>query len=707
MARIESWFDQDLKKPVKVNTLNGNIFSMDNQGNLIGVRVTNNGETASLEGTVSGNVIRSDGATVAVEGTLSGNTAYIVLPQAAYAVPGLVIITIKLTTNDVVTTLAAVTAIVYRSSTDSAVDPGTIIPSIETLIAEIENAIASIPPDYSELTTLVKKGDQIIPETSGELPFSIINNAVVNTSGVIISSENFACITTHIPNNAIIKVDKALDIQGAFFNSSGTFIARGSTKSLTPESNPELYANGSASYILFNVRYPNGSSSPNATDFQKSIHIRVRNTDGVIQDIQKNVDTSGDFVKWERGQINSSGEDQNANTRIRISAATPAKYDLNVIADTGISYVGVYKKYDGTYDVSSTFTGEHLFIKNASTESIRIYAYYTDSREIFNVADMVGSIHLFNIDAYKYRGRVIDNGRTSFVSCIENGYYNFSANDVANLTDKPTTLSSGGILRVERQAATGQIFQTIVDVNGTSYFRYGSNPFSVQNGRAVTWYALGDSITQGYTGSGGEIGPVTTNNYVTNVASLNGFAFTNHGEGGAGYLHNATVGSQKNAKGKVDEIIASDNDFTKCDLVTLAFGVNDWHYNQAIGTVNDDKSLGTTMCSNMKYVIEAILENNPLCKIIVLTPLNCSKYGGDFSTNWGLGYSFSTSGTLQNVVDAIISVCEYYGIEYIDQSKMSICNRYNINDCLGDGIHPFASFYPKMAKDLASKIDMK
>lgn len=154
MARIETWFNQDLKKPVKVQYLDGNVFSQDNRGNLVGVNVFDNGTVASLSGDVSANVIRSDGATVAISsGTLSGNKASVVLPQSAYAIPGVISIIIKLTSGTVVTTLCAVVANVYQSSTDTAVDPGTIIPSIQTLIAEIDAAVASIPADYSSLWT--------------------------------------------------------------------------------------------------------------------------------------------------------------------------------------------------------------------------------------------------------------------------------------------------------------------------------------------------------------------------------------------------------------------------------------------------------------------------------------------------------------------------------------------------------------------------
>lgn len=156
MARIETWFDQDLNNAVKVHYIDGNVFSQDNGGNVVGVNVFKGGTKATLSGSVSANVIRADGATVAVSGSLDGNKCYIILPQAAYAVPGAISIIIKLTQDGDVTTLCAVVANVYMSTTDSVVDPGTIIPSVETLIAAIEAAVESIPADYSTLWDAVK-----------------------------------------------------------------------------------------------------------------------------------------------------------------------------------------------------------------------------------------------------------------------------------------------------------------------------------------------------------------------------------------------------------------------------------------------------------------------------------------------------------------------------------------------------------------------
>ena len=151
MPRIESWFAQYLLKPVKVHYLDGNVFSQDNSGNRVGVSLTSDGESVSVSGTVSGSIIRSDGGTVSVYGSSSENRAWIDLPQTAYAYPGVISIVIKVTDSNGTTTVCAVVANVYESTTSAVVDPGTIIPSISTLIAEIEEAVASIPADYSSL----------------------------------------------------------------------------------------------------------------------------------------------------------------------------------------------------------------------------------------------------------------------------------------------------------------------------------------------------------------------------------------------------------------------------------------------------------------------------------------------------------------------------------------------------------------------------
>lgn len=231
--------------------------------------------------------------------------------------------------------------------------------------------------------------------------------------------------------------------------------------------------------------------------------------------------------------------------------------------------------------------------------------------------------------------------------------------------------------------------------------RFGFTYITVPDDAPV-WYALGDSITQGYTSADGSMSIVTQNSWVNLVAHKNGFKLSNYGVGGSGYNHNGTVLDHLNARAKVDTI-----DFSGCDLVTLAFGVNDWHYNVQIGTAEDDPATGGTMASNMRYCIEKILTDNPYCKIIVLFPINNSAFGtgNTYENNWGLGATFSTSGTLQHIIDVEKAICEFYGIEFIDQSKTSVVNRKNIQTLLSDGTHPTLAAHRALGANLAKQIN--
>ena len=143
MSRFETWLKTDLMQPNQVVPLHGRLFSQDAMSNLIGVHVFSDGEPVeSLNGTVTGWVIRADGATVAIDGETSGNDAYIILPQAAYAVVGNITIAIRLVDTSgedtVETTLGVCTGYVYRTTTDTIVDPGEVVPDLAELLAAIE-----------------------------------------------------------------------------------------------------------------------------------------------------------------------------------------------------------------------------------------------------------------------------------------------------------------------------------------------------------------------------------------------------------------------------------------------------------------------------------------------------------------------------------------------------------------------------------------
>lgn len=138
MARFDTWLRSDLKQMVRVQKLPGLLFSADNASNLIGVIITDNGEPANISGGVTGYVVRADDKTVLVNGTMiGGDKAYIILPASAYIIPGPISIVIKVGT----TTVCACNGTMYQSSTDAIIDPGHFVPSLEELLAHINDAI--------------------------------------------------------------------------------------------------------------------------------------------------------------------------------------------------------------------------------------------------------------------------------------------------------------------------------------------------------------------------------------------------------------------------------------------------------------------------------------------------------------------------------------------------------------------------------------
>ena len=325
-------------------------------------------------------------------------------------------------------------------------------------------------------------------------------------------------------------------------------------------------------------------------------------------------------------------------------------------------------------------------------------------------------LHDANAHYLKYNGNVVSLGYTSFATANDYGYYSFTSANLASITDAPSDLENGGILECYRQAASNVVFQKIRATTGDEWFRYSNNPFKrTINAKAgdasntgINWYVLGDSITQGYYSRFNEGSAPSMHQdwkrswaYIANE-SYKFFSLTNYSVGGSGYVCNGTVLDQKNARDHVDDI-----DFSDCDLCTLSYGINDYKGNYPTGSVTDDPATGGTLCSNMKYVIEKILTDNPLCKIIVTTPLNCRGYDysyGDKSTNYALGFRFSNSGTLEDVFTAIKSVCEYYGIEMIDATHTSIVNRENIVDALPDGVHPSSDCQTVLGREMSSRI---
>lgn len=177
MARIETWLDCDLMKPAPVLYPEGRLFSQDNRGNLVGVRVFKDGAPVNLSGGVTGYCILATGDSIPVAGTISSNKAWIILPENAYSVPGQINIIIKLVDGTDVATIGAVVSTVFGMG--NVVNPSQ--STIDAWTAQINAAIAVVEGNsvrYDVAQSLTDAQKTQAKTNIGAVPYA------VNTDGI-------------------------------------------------------------------------------------------------------------------------------------------------------------------------------------------------------------------------------------------------------------------------------------------------------------------------------------------------------------------------------------------------------------------------------------------------------------------------------------------------------------------------------------------
>ena len=184
---IETWLHQDINEPVKVNYLNGNLFTNNENGNRINVILTSNGQAVSVSGTVSGYVVTADGSTVPCTGSESGNRASILIPAAAYQ-PGPIFITVFVTDGTQVTTIGAVSSTVLSSRTNAQVDPGSVVTDWTQTINAAMQAVQTAAANMSSIIA-VPYASITFPVPLGK--YTVYNDNLYRCITPIASSEAF------------------------------------------------------------------------------------------------------------------------------------------------------------------------------------------------------------------------------------------------------------------------------------------------------------------------------------------------------------------------------------------------------------------------------------------------------------------------------------------------------------------------------------
>jgi lysophospholipase L1-like esterase len=129
-------------------------------------------------------------------------------------------------------------------------------------------------------------------------------------------------------------------------------------------------------------------------------------------------------------------------------------------------------------------------------------------------------------------------------------------------------------------------------------------------------------------------------------------------------------------------------DFSTIDIVTIAYGTNDYTSNVSIG--NDSDSDGTTIKGAINYITKTLLQKYPNLKIVFITPIyrdsaaqQTTSDGKNCDDNPNSGGYF-----LRQYVEAIKYQSAKNHVKCIDVFHNSGINRYSQASLLLDGIHP-------------------
>lgn len=315
------------------------------------------------------------------------------------------------------------------------------------------------------------------------------------------------------------------------------------------------------------------------------------------------------------------------------------------------------------------------------------------------------------LDKRPYDRYVISDGTFKTETVLYNNSYQVTSHIYYSTDIKPIPKNTFYKINIQDASNSSADISGYTNEQINSHIKVVSKDFydklNTPSYNVINWMALGDSIVQGYYSYLDDSTPTSSVDkskaWVTKVASINNWNLTNNGVGGQGFLNEDSGATPQAGYEYVNTL-----DFSDYNLVTIAYGINDWKGNEIVGSYTDSSVNPSTVCGAMKNIIEHIMTSNPNCKIIVILPLNCAGYSfnyGDETTNYGLGYEFANSGTLESFVQKLIEVCNYYGIEYIDETHYSPINRKNLLSLLIDGVHPSEDAHTLLAHELSKKIN--
>lgn len=661
MARIETWYKQDLKRPLVVHK-HTDVFNQDSKGNLIGVEVYSDGEPVVLAGSISGYCLLADGTTVpAVGANRSGNKASVLIPQTAYGVPGPITITIKNVDGDNIATLCATVGIVRQSVSGNLVNPGSVVTDwsndinaqLQAVQTAADNVGAIVAAPFDENTVYVA-GNYVT--NNGNLYRITADHAAGVTWADTAKEQCTVGSELSDLKSAITDVNEN-SLLGIYTPTTATF-AKGRINALTGAING---ADLAYKHIIINVSEGDmivfysclaGNGTPYGYAFYDS-NGNYLNGSVVSNESKKIIYAPQNASVFKYGMYEPKWDDE--------------QYSLFTVIN------------DSNFDFIKELINANLPINEHVQEISRCMPKTYSAIALSVVDGKYKNLQLLEVtlSAYEYATVTVQPDSAYRVTC-----YSSRNSAVAPIIYADSSGNYVGCYPVAESAGDILLDKEVIYTPSRASFMYVNNvkakatlkveTASITNAEAdedyshFTWNAIGDSITQ-------------NGIYMNEVKSILGLPFVNGGVSSSTLAINNTYLTGQSI---VERVLAGT--YNDADVWTIMGGLNDCLYKSALGQIQPAGSTfdKTTVYGALQAMCEYILNLREHPRLILITPTQSVRDTWSEST-------YPT--TMAEIRQAVIDVGEYYSVCVFDAWAKSGISAFNIqkqtNPTTRDGVH--------------------
>lgn len=142
-------------------------------------------------------------------------------------------------------------------------------------------------------------------------------------------------------------------------------------------------------------------------------------------------------------------------------------------------------------------------------------------------------------------------------------------------------------------------------------------------------------------------------------------------------------------------------DFAHVDLITIAYGTND--FSSAIPLDNENNRMDTTtLAGALRYSLDQLLTAYPTIRIVVLGTIYRTFTANDFTVDSD-AYTNLRGQTMAQVNATLKAVCEEFHVAFMDNANIGI-NSYTAATYLSDGTHPNEAGLELYARHIAARL---